>query len=132
DAMDLQVQLADVTERSRTGTSTIDFSATGRMTKRLIACEGVSKSIGSKVLFQNVTFALGPNGRLGIMGANGSGKTTLLRLLADELKADSGEIRRADALRVAYFDQNRDQIDAATPLRRALAPEGDTVIFRDK
>ena len=45
DAMDLQQQLADSTARSRTGTATIDFSATGRLTKRLIVCEQVSKAM---------------------------------------------------------------------------------------
>ena len=130
DAMDLQVQLADVSSRTKTGTSTIDFSATGRLTKRLIVCEHVAMTMGGKPLFRDVSFALGPGGRLGVMGSNGCGKTTLLRLLAGELKPDTGEVRCAEGLQVAYFDQNRDQLDPATPLRRALGPEGDTVIFR--
>ena len=132
DAIELQAQLADVQSRTATGKSTIDFSATGRLTKRLIVCEGVSKSMGTKPLFRDVTLALGPGPRLGIMGANGSGKTTLLRVLAGELEPDAGAVKRAENLRVAYFDQNRDQIEPSTPLRRALAPEGDTVIFRDR
>jgi ATP-binding cassette subfamily F protein uup len=132
DAMDLQAQLSDVTQRTVTGTSTIDFSATGRMTKRLIVCEHLTKSMGGKLLFRNVSFVLGPGGRLGVMGGNGCGKTTLLRLLVGDLKPDSGEVRCAEGLRVAYFDQNRDQLDPEIPLRRALAPEGDTVMFRDR
>jgi ABC transport system ATP-binding/permease protein len=109
----------------------VDFSATGRMTKRLIACEGVSKTPGARLLFQNVSFTLGPGMCLGVLGSNGSGKTTLLRLLAGEMEPDTGEIRRAEGLRVAYFDQNRDRLDPDMPLRRALAPEGDTVVFRE-
>jgi ATP-binding cassette subfamily F protein uup len=132
DAMELQAQLSDVTQRTNTGTSSIDFSATGRMTKRLIVCEHLTKSMGGKLLFRDVSFVLGPGGRLGVMGSNGSGKTTLLRLLVGDLKPDEGEVRRAEGLRVAYFDQNRDQLDPEMPLRRALAPEGDTVIFRDR
>jgi ATP-binding cassette subfamily F protein uup len=132
DARELQAQLTEVTSRSVSGTSTIDFSATGRMTKRLITCEHLTKSMGSRLLFQDVSFVLGPGGRLGILGSNGSGKTTLLRLLVGDLNPDSGEVRRAEGLRVAYFDQNRDQLDPEMPLRRALAPEGDTVIFRDR
>ena len=132
DAFDLQGQLADVTERNRKGTALVDFSATGRMTKRLITCEGLGKSLGGRRLFGDVTFALGPGVRLGILGSNGSGKTTLLHILAGELEPDSGEVRRAEGLRMAYFEQARDQIDPQTPLRRALAPEGDTVIFRDR
>jgi ATP-binding cassette subfamily F protein uup len=132
DAFDLQGQLADVTTRNRQGTTAIDFTATGRMTKRLVACEGLSKSMGGRLLFQNLKFALGPGARLGVLGANGSGKSTLLRILAGELEPDTGELHRAEGLRVAWFDQNRDRLDLDQPLRRALAPEGDTVIFRDR
>jgi ATP-binding cassette subfamily F protein uup len=132
DAMDLQAQLVDVTSRSVAGTSSIDFSATGRLTKRLVVCEGVSKSMGGRLLFRGVTFVLGPGARLGMLGANGSGKSTLLRLIVGELAPDAGEIRLAEGLRVAYFDQNRDRIDPELPLRRALAPESDTVIFRER
>jgi ATP-binding cassette subfamily F protein uup len=133
DAFALQDQLADVSSRNRKGTSTIDFTATGRMTKRLLACEGVSKSMGGHLLFENLTFALGPGVKLGVLGSNGSGKSTLLRILAGEIESDTGEVRRAEGLRVAWFDQNRDKLDLDQPLRRALAPEGgDTVIFRDR
>ncbi len=131
-AFDLQDQLADVTSRNKKGTSAIDFTATGRMTKRLLACDTVSKSMGGRLLFEGLTFALGPGVKLGVLGANGSGKSTLLRILAGEIEPDSGEVRRAEGLRVAWFDQNRDKLDLDQPLRRALAPEGDTVIFRDR
>jgi ATP-binding cassette subfamily F protein uup len=132
DAMELQQQLADSTARSRTGTATIDFAATGRLTKRLIACEQVSKAMAGRILFRDVNFALGPGARLGVLGANGTGKTTLLRILTGEIEPNSGDVRRAEGLRVAYFDQNRDRLDPELSLRRALAPEGDTVLFRDR
>jgi len=131
DAMDLQVRLADVSERNQKGTSLVDFTASGRMTKRLITCEGVSKSMGGRRLFDAVTLTLGPGMRMGILGSNGSGKTTFLRILNNEIQPDEGEVRRAENLRVAYFEQSRDKLDPEQPLRRALAPDGDTVIFRD-
>ncbi len=132
DAMDLQVQLADVSDRNRKGTSSIDFTATGRMTKRLITCEDIAKSMGGRKLFEGLKFVLGPGSKLGVLGSNGSGKSTLLRILAGELEPDEGEVRRAEGLRIAWFEQNRDTLDPELPLRRALAPEGDTVIFRDR
>jgi ABC transport system ATP-binding/permease protein len=79
-----------------------------------------------------VDFALGPGARLGILGANGTGKTTLLRILAGEMEPDSGEVRRAENLRIAYFDQNRDRLDSELTLRRTLAPESDTVLYCDR
>jgi ABC transport system ATP-binding/permease protein len=132
-AFELQDELADVSSRNRKGTSTIDFTSTGRMTKRLLACEGIAKSMGGHLLFRGLTFALGPGVKLGVLGSNGSGKSTLLRILAGEIEQDAGEVRRAEGVRVAWFDQNRDKLDLDQPLRRALAPEGgDTVIFRDR
>jgi len=69
---------------------------------------------------------------MGILGSNGSGKTTFLRILSNEIQPDEGEVRRAENLRVAYFEQSRDKLDPEQPLRRALSPDGDTVIFRDR
>jgi ATP-binding cassette subfamily F protein uup len=131
-AFELQDQLADVAERNVKGTATVDFTATGRMTKRLIAAENLSKTIGGRSLFVNLSFTLGPGTRLGVLGANGSGKSTLLRILAGEIESDAGDVQRAEGLRVAWFDQNRDKLALDQSLRRALAPEGDTVIFRDR
>jgi ATP-binding cassette subfamily F protein uup len=131
-AFELQDQLADVSERNTKGTATVDFTSTGRMTKRLVAAEGISKNIGGRLLFEKLSFTLGPGTRLGVLGANGSGKSTLLRILAGEIESDGGEVKRAEGLRVSWFDQNRDKLDLDQPLRRALAPEGDTVIFRDR
>jgi len=69
--------------------------------------------------------------RVGLVGPNGSGKTTLLRMLRGEVAPVRGEIRRADWLRVVYFDQSR-QLDMNMSLRRALAPEGDSVVYQDR
>jgi len=132
DAFELQDKLADVSERNQKGTTIVDFAATGRQTKRLIHCEDVAKSMGGRLLFEKLTFTLGPGSRLGILGSNGSGKTTLLRLLAGELEPDTGEVYRAEGLRIAYFEQSRDNVDPETPLRRALAPDGDTIMFRER
>jgi ATP-binding cassette subfamily F protein uup len=55
----------------------------------------------------------------------------LLRLLRGEVAADGGQIRKADALRVVYFDQNR-PLDLEVTLRRALAPDSDSVIYQDR
>ena len=69
--------------------------------------------------------------RVGLVGPNGSGKTTLLRMLRGEVAPTAGEIRRADRLRIVYFDQSR-ELDPNVTLRRALAPEGDSVIYQDR
>src|SRR6202034_4031471 len=65
------------------------------------------------------------------VGPNGSGKTTLLRLLKGDIAPAKGEIRKADNLRIVYFDQNR-ELDPDVTLRRALALDSDSVIYRDQ
>ena len=124
-------ELADLNNRTRTATAQIDFSATDRRTKRLIELDQVSYEIGDRALFGNLDFILTAGTRVGLVGPNGSGKTTLLRLLRGELEPTAGSIKRADKLRVVYFDQNR-ELDLDLTLRRALAPEGDSVIYQDR
>jgi ATP-binding cassette subfamily F protein uup len=69
--------------------------------------------------------------RVGLVGPNGSGKTTLLRLLRGDIEPTRGTIARAPSLRVVYFDQNR-ALDPDISLRRALAPDSDSVIYQDR
>lgn len=130
-AHELIGELADLQGRSRTYSAGIDFSSTDRKTKRLIEAEKVKYSVGGRVLFEDLNLVVMPGTRVGLVGPNGSGKTTLLRLLVGEWEAESGSIKRADALRVVYFEQAR-QMDPNVSLKRALAPDGDSVIFRDR
>jgi ATP-binding cassette subfamily F protein uup len=130
-ANELMGELADLNSRTRTATAQIDFSATDRKTKRLIELENVTQQMGDRTLFAGLNFILSAGQRIGLVGPNGSGKTTLLRLLRGELEPGDGEIRRADWLRIVYFDQNR-ELDPDVTLRRALAPEGDSVIYQDR
>jgi ATP-binding cassette subfamily F protein uup len=124
-------ELAEINARRVTGSAQIDFTASGRRTKNLLEARGITKQLGGRALFRNLDLILRPGMRVGLVGANGSGKTTLLRILNGEIAADSGTVERADALRVVYFDQNRRRLDPSVSLRRALAPEGDSVIYRD-
>jgi ATP-binding cassette subfamily F protein uup len=130
-AGDLMNELADLNVRTRTATANIDFSATDRKTKRLIELENVAYEINDRTLFGGLNFVITAGMRVGLVGQNGSGKTTLLRLLRGELTATAGEIRRADWLRIVYFDQTR-QLDPDVTLRRALAPDSDSVVYQDR
>jgi ATP-binding cassette subfamily F protein uup len=125
-------ELAEVSARQQTGTAQIDFSASGRRTKNLLEVQGAEKQLGGRRLFNDLDLLLRPGMRLGLVGANGSGKTTLLRILNGAIAPDAGTVERADGLRVVYFDQNRQQLDPQVTLRKALAPEGDSVIYRDQ
>ncbi len=124
-------ELADLNTRTRSATAGIDFSATDRKTKRLIELQNVTCEIGDRTLFERLNFVVTAGMRVGLVGPNGSGKTTLLRLLRGERIPTSGEVLRADWLRIVYFDQSR-QLDTNMTLRRALAPDGDSVVFQDR
>jgi ATP-binding cassette subfamily F protein uup len=122
-------ELAEMKARSSVSTSQIDFSATNRLTKQLIELDGVTGAIGGRVLFENLNFTVTSGMRVGLVGPNGSGKTTLLRLLRGDLDPRAGKIRKAEPLRMVYFDQNR-ELDPELLLRRALAPDSDAVIYQ--
>jgi ABC transport system ATP-binding/permease protein len=130
-AHELMGELADLNARTRTATAKIDFSATERQTKRLVELQNVRYEIGGRTLFDRLDFVITAGMRVGLVGQNGSGKTTLLRLLRGELSPNQGAIKKADQLRIVYFDQNR-PLDLDVTLKRALAPDSDSVVYQDR
>ncbi len=119
--------------KSRSRTASAGFVESGRETKRLVSLEDMHYSIdaGQRELFSGLTFHLTAGMRVGLVGANGSGKTTLLRLLRGEYQPTSGEIKTAPSLRIVYFDQKRELAGDVT-LRRALAPDSDSVVYQGR
>jgi len=130
-ANELIGELADMNSRTRTTSANINFSASNRQTRQLIHLDDVGFSFGGRALFEQVQFGVTSGMRVGLVGPNGSGKSTLLRLLLGELQPANGKIRRADNLRVVYFDQNR-RLNPDVLLRRALAPDSDSVIYQER
>jgi ATP-binding cassette subfamily F protein uup len=130
-------QLAAMDSRTTVNTAGIDFDASQRKTKRLVefndvACDVPGGDEGrSRRLFTGLNFVLTAGMKVGLVGPNGSGKTTFLRLLRGEIEPAEGSIRRAEALRLVYFSQMRELDDSLT-LRRALAPEGDSILYQGR
>jgi ABC transport system ATP-binding/permease protein len=97
--------------------------ATARLGKTVLELEDVSLSVGSKTLFDDVTWRLGPGDRVGIVGVNGAGKTSLLRLLAGET-ADgvtvTGHVVRGKTVRVAHLSQELSELDGDMRVREAV------------
>jgi ABC transport system ATP-binding/permease protein len=130
-AHELIGELGELKERTKSSSAQIDFSASNRQTKQLITLDGTTYAIGDRTLLKDVHFLMTSGMRVGLVGPNGSGKTTLLRLLKGELNPDEGTIRKAESLRIVYFDQNR-ELDPDITLRRALAPDSDSVIYQGR
>jgi ATP-binding cassette subfamily F protein uup len=124
-------KLAEVDARTRSTSATIEFAATDRQTKRLIEMEDVSIELGGREIVGGVNFGLTNGMKLGLVGPNGSGKTTILRAMSGEIPVSKGTVKRANSLRIVYFSQMR-EIDASLTLRRALAPDSDSVIYQDR
>lgn len=129
DAHETLETLSQIQERNRQKKADIDFSATHRETQKLLVAKNLSKTLNDRVLFKHLDFVLSPGTRIGLLGPNGSGKTTLLRMLAGETLPDQGTIKKADALKIVYFDQHRVQLSPTLTLRTALSPDGDFVHF---
>jgi len=130
-ANELIGQLKEINARVATASAGIEFSATERQTKRLIELEDVSIVLGEKKIVEGLNFLITAGMRVGLVGPNGSGKTTLLRLLTGELEASAGVVKKAAGLRIVYFSQTR-ELEEGVTLRRALAPDSDSVVYQGR
>jgi sulfate-transporting ATPase len=73
----------------------------------VIEAKGIAKAFGDKLLYDNLTFKLPPNGIVGVIGPNGAGKTTLFRMITGLDKPDGGEFKVGETVKLGYVDQNR-------------------------
>ena len=77
----------------------------------VLEAEGLQKSFGDKVLFDDLTFRLPPNGIVGVIGPNGAGKSTMFKLITGQELPDGGKVRVGETVKLAYVDQSRDALD---------------------
>jgi ATP-binding cassette subfamily F protein uup len=92
----------------------VQFSmqASGRKTKILVEAKELSFHYPEQdVLFDKIDFILAKEKKIALLGANGVGKTTLVKLMMGQLKASSGDLRRAQDLQIGYFDQKKQQLN---------------------
>ena len=97
--------------QKRNETNEIYIPPGERLGELVIHAEGLKKSYGDKVLYEDLSFNLPQGGIVGIIGPNGAGKTTLFRMITGEEQQDGGSMRIGETVRVAYVDQSRDALD---------------------
>ena len=95
--------------------------------KLVIEAKHVSKSYGTKAVVADFSARVLRGDRIGLIGPNGAGKTTLLRMLLGELEPDAGEVRRGANLHLAYYDQQREQLDPDRTVYDTVGEGNDTV-----
>lgn len=100
-----------------------------RLGDLVIDANNVSKAYGDKLLFENLSFKLPPNGIVGVIGPNGAGKTTLFRLIMGLEKPDSGEFRVGETVKLAYVDQQHKAIDPNKTVFEVISGGADNIML---
>ena len=112
--------------RSRPGDVRMSVDEGVQSGKLVFEARNASYSYGAGPVIDAFSVRVLRGDRIGLIGPNGSGKTTALRLLVGELEPQSGEIRRGARLRIAYFDQQRQQLDPERTVAESVC-DADTV-----
>ena len=103
-----------------------------RLGNKVIEVQGVSKSFGNKLLYENVSFSLPPAGIVGIIGPNGAGKTTMFKLITGQLSPDSGSFEVGETVKLAYVDQEHDSLQAEKSVFETISDGNDWVMLGGK
>ena len=113
--------------RNQLGRVRLQADAAERSGQMVFEAVGLGKSFGSRTGIRDASFRIARRDRVGLIGPNGSGKTTLLRLLMGELPPDSGDVRRGANVQIAYYDQQREQLDPERTVVETVGDGNDTV-----
>jgi ATP-binding cassette ChvD family protein len=97
-----------------------------RLGQLVIKAEKLSKAYGERLLFEDVAFDLPPGGIVGIIGPNGAGKTTLFRMITGSEKADSGNLKIGDSVKLTYVEQSRASLAADAAVWQSIADGQET------
>jgi ATP-binding cassette subfamily F protein uup len=95
--------------------------------KLVFEARAISKAYEGRPVISDFSTRIMRGDRIGLIGPNGAGKTTLLRLLLGDLSPDAGEVRRGANVRVAYYDQQREQLDPERTVFDTVGEGNDTV-----
>ncbi len=123
---DYEKLVAEESEK-RNETLELFIPAGERLGDVVIEAHCVSKGFGDKLLFENLEFSLPRGGIVGVIGANGAGKTTLFKLITGAEKADSGDFKVGDTVKLGYVDQSRDALNPDKTIWEEIADGLDVV-----
>jgi len=113
--------------RSQVGRVRLQAEAGDRSGQMVFEAIAVNKSFDGEPIVKDAAFRVMRGDRVGLIGPNGSGKTTLLRMLMGDLPPDSGELRLGTNVQIAYYDQQREQLDPERTVFDTVGNGNDTV-----
>ncbi len=97
-------------DKSNQGTGEIYIPPGPKLGGLALEVKNLRKGFGDRLLIEDLSFKLPPNGIVGVIGPNGAGKTTLFRMMLGLEKPDAGEFRVGDSVKIAYVDQSREAL----------------------
>jgi ATP-binding cassette ChvD family protein len=122
-------ELVEAQENRTPGKAQILIQVPERLGGNVIDANGVTKSYGDKLLFENLSFSLPPGGIVGVIGPNGAGKTTLFKLITGVEQPDEGSIKIGETVHLGYVDQSRDALDPAKNVWEEVSNGSDVFRF---
>jgi sulfate-transporting ATPase len=103
-------ELSDYDYQKRNETQEIFIPVAERLGNEVFEFTNVSKSFGDRLLIDNLSFQVPAGAIVGIIGPNGAGKSTLFKLISGKEQPDSGSIKVGQTVKMAFVDQNRDDL----------------------
>lgn len=125
-AHDLKDEVQELSSKNFKRQVKIEFGDSEKNPKKLIEAQSISKWD----LIQDFSTLITPQSRVGLLGRNGAGKSTLIRLLLKIDEPDQGKVEIAEAIKISYFEQNRETLDPKLSLLKNICPEGDYVNYQ--
>jgi ATP-binding cassette subfamily F protein uup len=128
----LAMREARSARRSQIGSVRLQTEMAERSGQMVFEAEGVTKSFDGRPILTDFAVRVMRGDRVGLIGPNGSGKTTLLNVLLGDLQPDGGDVRRGANVQIAYYDQQREQLDPERTVWETVADGHDTVTVHDR
>lgn len=126
----LKDDVEDLSSRNASRTVKIEFKDADRNPQKLMELNNITKAYDGRVLFKNFSYLVSPKTRMALLGDNGSGKSTLIRILLGQEAPDAGDVKQAEKLKVAYFEQNRETLNPKLSVLKNICPDGDYVHYQ--
>ncbi|MGK0407463.1 MAG: ATP-binding cassette ChvD family protein [Roseivirga sp.] len=103
-----------------------------RLGSNVIEAKNVKKGFGDKLLYDNLQFDLPPAGIVGIIGPNGAGKTTIFRMIMGQEKADTGEFKVGETVKISYVDQSHSDLIPEKSIYEVISQGDEEILVGDR